>query len=89
MRWFQISTGYHLASLNQPARFGDFESGYLTWADEYYNQYSFLTWPYFDPALLKFAEETKWPFSVGELLTGGFVPVAAPAFKKPILVSAD
>jgi hypothetical protein len=40
-RWFQIATGWHLASENQPARFTNFSSGYLTWGgtqDSDYNK---------------------------------------------------
>jgi hypothetical protein len=36
-RWFEISTAFHLAKENQPARFVNYSSGYLTWGDKYYN----------------------------------------------------
>ncbi|KAF2809638.1 alpha/beta-hydrolase [Mytilinidion resinicola] len=83
---FQISTGFHLASENQPARFGKRSSGYLTWGDKYANQYSFLKYPNFEPAVLEDAEANKFPFTVGEFITFGKVPYAAPEFKKPILM---
>ena len=81
-----IATTGHLASENQPARFSGFSSGYITWADKYYNQFSFLLYPYFDAAVLTAAEETKWPFTVGEIVTLGGVELAAPLFKGPVLV---
>lgn len=86
-RWFQIGTAYHLASENQPARFGNASSFHLTWADKYANQYAFLTYPYFDTAVLETAEATKIPFSIREFLTQGFVPIPAPKFEKPVIVS--
>jgi pimeloyl-ACP methyl ester carboxylesterase len=86
-RWFEISTSFHLVSENQPARFGNASSGHLTWADKYANQYSFLTYPHFAPATLETAEATKFPFSVGEFFTQQFIPVPAPKFAKPVMVS--
>jgi pimeloyl-ACP methyl ester carboxylesterase len=85
--WFEISTSFHLASENQPSRFGNLSSGYLTWGDKYYNQYSFLKYPYFDPKVLDQAEAGKQPFTLGELLTFPLVPFLAPKFAKPVLVS--
>jgi hypothetical protein len=48
----------------------------------------FLKYPYFDPAVAMKAEATKWPFGIGELLTIPAIPVAAPSFTGPVLVSA-
>lgn len=87
-KWFAISTAYHIAAQNQPKRFGGRSTGYLTWGDKFYNQYSFLTWPYFDPKVLDKAEALKWPFTVGEFLTGGFLKYASISWKKPVLVSS-
>ena len=84
-----ISTTGHLASENQPARFSDLSSGYLTWADKYYNQFSFLSYPYFDPAVLEAAEDNKWPFTVGEIITISAVPFSATQYKGPVLVRAS
>ena len=83
---FLATTG-HLASTNQPARFAGYSSGYLTWADKYYNQYSFLAYPYFDEAIATAAENNKFPFTIGEILTTGVVPLSAPNFTGPVLVS--
>lgn len=82
-----VSTVFHLASLNQPARFGNRSTGYVTWGDEYANQYGFLHYPNFDPTVLAAAEAGKYPFTIGEVLTGPpVVPVDAPDFKGPVLV---
>ncbi|KAI9656022.1 MAG: hypothetical protein M1821_005083 [Bathelium mastoideum] len=86
LQWYVHSTAYHLARLNQPKRFGNFESGWVTWGDQFYNQFNFFTWPFFDPKLLEYAEDNKWPFTVGEFMTSGFVPVVAPEFTKPVLL---
>jgi pimeloyl-ACP methyl ester carboxylesterase len=85
-QWFLISTAYHLASLNQPSRFGKYSTGFLTWVDKFYNQFAFLTYPFFEPGLLDQAEASKWPFTLGEFITAGEVPVPAPSFTKPVLV---
>jgi len=87
-RWFQIATAWHLASENQPARFGNISSGFLTWGDKFSNQYIFLKYPFFDPAVLASAEAGKQPFTVGELLTFPLAPVLAPRFAKPVMVRA-
>jgi pimeloyl-ACP methyl ester carboxylesterase len=87
-RWFAISTGFHLARENQPAKFGNLSTGYLTWGDLYYNQYSFLKYPYFDVSVLQKAEAGKQTFTVGQLLTFILAPVLSPGFAKPVLVSS-
>ncbi|MCJ1416719.1 hypothetical protein MMC32_003057 [Xylographa parallela] len=84
-----VSTTGHLASENQPARFSGLSSGYITWADKYYNQFSFLNYPYFDPAVLEAAEASKWPLTVGELITFGVLPSSAGQYKGPVLYLAS
>ena len=86
MPWSAISTTFHLASKNQPEKFGSRSSGSLTWGDKYANQYGFLEWPHFDIGVLHQAEETKQPFAVAELLTGPAMPADTRAFDKPVLV---
>ncbi|OQN96934.1 hypothetical protein B0A48_16908 [Cryoendolithus antarcticus] len=87
---FETSTTFHLAKENQPARFGGRSTGSLTWADELANQYNFLAWPYFDPAVLAKAEARKWPFSLGELITYAAVPNNASAYAGSVLlISGD
>ena len=63
-------------------------TGYVTWADIEANQFAFFYPGAFDPAILKFAEKTKQPFTVGELLTVGTSSITAPHFKGPVLVLA-
>jgi hypothetical protein len=43
-------------------------------------------WPFFDPAALEYAEAHKFPFSIGEIVTGAVVPLNATAFIGPALV---
>lgn len=85
---FLTNTACHLASESQPARFGDFSSGYLTWSDKFDNQYSFFSYPHFDPAVLIFAEETKFPFTVGEFISQAALNFSAPDFTGPVLYLA-
>jgi pimeloyl-ACP methyl ester carboxylesterase len=59
---FPASTNFHLAKENQPERFGNLSTGIITWADELALQYNFFKHPYFDPAVLAYAEAQKWPF---------------------------
>lgn len=82
---FLVTTG-HLASEDQAARFAGYSSGYVTWADKYYNQYSFFAYPYFDPTVLTVSEENKWPFTIGEVVTTAVLNFSAPLFKGPVLV---
>ncbi len=63
-------------------------TGYVTWADIEANQFAFFYPGAFDPAMLKFTEKTKQPFTVGELLTVGTSSITAPHFKGPVLVLA-
>nr|OQO28670.1 hypothetical protein B0A51_04781 [Rachicladosporium sp. CCFEE 5018] len=87
---FETSTTFHLAKENQPKRFGNLSTGSLTWADELANQYNFLAWPYFDPAILAKAEAGKWPFSLGELITYAAVPNNASVYAGSVLlISGD
>lgn len=75
-----------LARNNQPKRFGDLPTGYLTWANASSNEKTFLDPGFFDPGILQFSEATKEPFTTGEVLTLGGSPSAAPEFKGPVLV---
>ncbi|KAL8699297.1 MAG: hypothetical protein Q9201_006082 [Fulgogasparrea decipioides] len=64
----------------------DLPSGYLTWTNAGSNQYAFLLPKYFDRSILQFAESTKLPYTLGELLTIGSVPLVAPEFKGPVQI---
>lgn len=88
--YFLASTGLRLASDNAPERFpaDQYPPGYVTWVDKFANQYSFLEYPYFDLAVLDQAEATKYPFTLGELLTATIIPSAAPEFTGPVLYLA-
>ncbi|KAK4697584.1 hypothetical protein P7C71_g514, partial [Lecanoromycetidae sp. Uapishka_2] len=61
-------------------------SGYLTWTDAGCNQFSFLHPGAFDPNILQYSEDNKFPFTTGEVLTLGGGPQAAPDFKGPVMV---
>ena len=88
--FFIANTAFHFANTNQPKRFppAKYSNGFLTWPDKLGNQYSFLAYPYFDPAVLERAEATKYPFTVGEFLSLQALPVAAPDFPGPVLYLA-
>lgn len=75
-----------LARNNQPKRFGDLPTGYLTWANASSNERTFLYPGFFDPGILQFSESTKEPFTTGEALTLGGSPSTAPDFTGPVQV---
>jgi pimeloyl-ACP methyl ester carboxylesterase len=85
---FLTNTACHLASVSQPERFQNFSTGYLTWSDKFDNQYSFFSYPYFDPAVLTYAESTKFPFTVGEFISQAALNFSAPDFTGPVLYLA-
>lgn len=64
----------------------DLPSGYLTWTDAGSNQYAFLLPGHFDPSILQFAESSKFPYTIGELLTIGGGAPAAPEFRGPVQI---
>lgn len=64
----------------------DLPSGYLTWTDAGSNQFAFFLPDFFDPSILQFAESTKFPYTLGELLTIGSGPPMAPDFKGPVQI---
>ena len=64
----------------------DLPTGYLTWTDIGNNQFNFLYPPYFDMNLALFAEQTKFPVTLGELLSIEGMPMMAPDFTGPVLV---
>lgn len=86
MQNWQLCLGLRLAKEVEPAKWGNLSSGYVTWADKYDNQCAFLTFPYFSVDHLDVAEETKQPFTMGELLSIASIDVAAPGFTGPIQV---
>jgi pimeloyl-ACP methyl ester carboxylesterase len=85
---FVGNTAFHLASESQPSRFANRSSGYLTWGDKYDNQYSFFSYPYFDPKVLTYAESTKFPFTIGEFISQAALNYSASAFTGDVLFLA-
>ncbi len=83
-----ISAGmnWQVACMNQPARFGNHSTGYLTWSNMGSNQYGFFKAGYFDIQMLVHSEVKKMPATLGEMLTLGSQPRSAPGFKGPVMV---
>ena len=61
-------------------------SGYLTWADEGANQYTFFKPGGFDSKILDFAETHKQPFTLGEVLTVASQIAIPENFTGPVFV---
>ena len=76
-------TGIEPSSLPKAA---NLPGGYLTWVDAGSNQYAFLFPGHFDPKVLPYTEKTKFPFTIGELLTIGSIPKVAMKFKGPVQI---
>lgn len=83
----RISSLWTLIKEDQPDRFANTSSGYLTWNGLGANQFWFFHYPNFDFSQLEQAEATKWPYSVGEQLTAGTIAAPATEYSKPTLVS--
>ncbi|ETN36397.1 uncharacterized protein HMPREF1541_08674 [Cyphellophora europaea CBS 101466] len=88
---FLASTGFHLANANQPSRFPptEYSNGFLTWPTQYANQFAFLAYPNFDPLVLAQAERTKYPFALGEFLSGAAIAGNATEFEGPVYYVAS
>jgi pimeloyl-ACP methyl ester carboxylesterase len=85
--FFEMALSFHLARENNPHRFGQLSSGYITWGDKYDNQAAFFNAPFFDIAVLELAEQTKTPFALAELLSFMTLSLPSPQFEGPVLVS--
>ncbi|KAI9808812.1 MAG: hypothetical protein M1827_007187 [Pycnora praestabilis] len=78
-----LAAGYNL---NPPMVPQDLPGGWMTWSDAGSNQLGFLYPPNFDPNILTFSEETKFPYAMGEILTLGSAPKMAPMFTGPVQI---
>ncbi|KAK3671366.1 hypothetical protein LTR78_008827 [Recurvomyces mirabilis] len=58
-----------IASLQNPQRFGELDTGYWSWVDKYALAENYFRYPYYDPGAVDFVESTKAPYSVAEFLT--------------------
>lgn len=80
-----VAMNAQAAAKNQPDRFGDLDSTYLTWSDNSANQYIFFSTA-FDHALIQYTEDHKSTYTMGEILTFAAAPQVAPNFRGPVLV---
>jgi pimeloyl-ACP methyl ester carboxylesterase len=64
---------------------GSLDTGYLTWVDVYANIINFFKAPLYTIDTAKFAESTKQPFAVTELLSLLSLDYSAPRFTGPVL----
>jgi pimeloyl-ACP methyl ester carboxylesterase len=62
------------------------QGGYLTWANQGANQFAFLNPEGINEGIPAYTESTKYPFTIGELLTGASVPLLASSFTGPVLI---
>jgi hypothetical protein len=85
----ELCLGFEVARESNPERFGALASGYLTWGREYSSQCVFFDYPFFEIEVLKKAEAGKVPFAIAELLSFTSVDIAAPGFRKPVLVCSS
>lgn len=83
-------SAFNLANENEPDRFPPsiYSNGFITWPNKQANQFAFLHYPAFDPAVLEYAELTKQPYTLGQLLTLSLLPQTAPNYHGPVLFVA-
>ncbi|KAI5840773.1 Alpha/Beta hydrolase protein [Morchella snyderi] len=87
--WLQgslVPWGFQIARLQDPVRFANFESEYLTWATKWSNQFFFLKYPFFSTEALDYAEEGKGPVGLGTLWTINSGDFVASRFEGPVLI---
>lgn len=58
-----------VANRQNPALYGDRDSGYLTWVDRHAQILNYFKRPNYDNAAVDFTEAAKEPYAVGEFLT--------------------
>ncbi|KAL4809580.1 Alpha/Beta hydrolase protein [Aspergillus unguis] len=84
--YFLAGANFQQAHLGLPKpRNATYPPGYLVPANANANEFLFFYPGHFDPRILAFAEQSKKPVSVGELLTLGSIPMQSP-FRGPVLV---
>lgn len=79
---WDLLAGYEKTTVPIPQ---DLPTGYLTWSDAQVNQYNFFYPAGADTNMIYYAEQSKQPFTVGELLTLGPAPAISP-FTGPVQV---
>jgi len=79
---WDLIAGYNMMPAPIPQ---DLPTGYLTWSDAQNSQYDFIYPPGVDTNIFYYAEQSKQPFTVGELLTLGGTPATSP-FAGPVQV---
>lgn len=81
---FLAGTGFRVAQIENPARWGGLGSGYLTSSDVYAETYAYFAKPYFETRVAQWAYDiASEPFAVGELpsllkSTIGYSNITAP-----------
>jgi len=75
-----------LASEQSPGRWRQLDGGYVTWVDIWSNANNFFKAPFYDTTVLDYAEKTKTPFALMEIITLGITNLTSPDFTGPVLV---
>ncbi|KAK3358291.1 Alpha/Beta hydrolase protein [Lasiosphaeria ovina] len=75
-----------IASIQSPAKWRQLDTGYLTNADVLTNVATFFKAPDYDPAVAQFAENTKTPLTVTELLAASGITDPPAAFTGPTII---
>ncbi|KAK3353891.1 Alpha/Beta hydrolase protein [Lasiosphaeria hispida] len=75
-----------IAAAQQPSKWAHLDTGYLTSADIYSGVTNFFKAPDYSQAVAKYADATKTPFAVTELITTGLISHPPYAFAGPVLL---
>ncbi|KAK0732082.1 Alpha/Beta hydrolase protein [Lasiosphaeris hirsuta] len=75
-----------IAAAKQPSKWAGLDTGYLTSADIYSSVTSFFKAPDYSQAVAKYADATRTPFAITELITTGLISRPPYAFAGPVLL---
>ncbi|KAK4188449.1 Alpha/Beta hydrolase protein [Podospora australis] len=66
---FATAIAPRIAAQQQPGKWRQLDTGYLTGADLFTSVAAFFKAPYYDVTVARYADDHKFPFAVGELIT--------------------
>ncbi|KAK4932159.1 hypothetical protein LTR49_001456 [Elasticomyces elasticus] len=78
-----------VASLQNAERFGDLDTGYLTWVDQFGQIENYFKYPYYDVATINYVESVKQAFSIGEFFTFPSAPSASNFTGAALTITAE
>ncbi|KAK3074712.1 hypothetical protein LTR53_002655 [Teratosphaeriaceae sp. CCFEE 6253] len=78
-----------IASLQDATRFGELDTGYITWVDKFAQLENYFHYPYYETGTIDYVEDVKQAFSIGEFLTFPTVISAANFTGAALAITAE